>query len=341
MVFFAKIEYSKVTPLLDIIKEAAEIAAKGTSEGAKAVAEATKSMQITADTLKDILPRLSKITEFQAAMAESLKADSAVIKEIGDSAPDVLKNIAIKHPSPELLKNIGKSNPKLLEKIGAEMSGKDLFEIGKGMPKSMLKDLFKDSDSIAKLAEFAKDSPFKGAEEFLEEAKAARTGKVLKVFKAGAKFCKKSKVACTTIIGGAGLGTYLKLRYDHLKEDERQCIGVCLPSNWDLYENSQDKTIEYRSLPIKDDKGKAIDDFSKDNVCHSPEKDCNKFCEKACHVDTGALNLLGIKSFVEDTFKELMDLFNDIPEWIKITLYVGAGLLILLLILKIVSLFKK
>ena len=333
---FSKIEYSEANELVDIIKAGAKAAEKAGPEIKSAVMAATKGSEITVENLRNILPELSKIKEFRSGMVQGLKENTGVIKELGKSDPGLLKDIVKENPSSELIKNIASSNPDILKDLSKNMSGKELFNFSKDITDSKsLKSIFKDSESVEKLSRYVKDSG-KG-EGLLSAVKDARTGKVIKGLKTGATFCSRNKTSCA-LLATSGVATYVAEKYKHLKDEERECIGACLPKNWDNYKAKRDSNIEYQSLPLKNKDGSDISEFNSDNVCQSSEKDCDKFCEKACHQDTGILNLLGLKRVVNDTFNELLGLLNNIPQWVKIL----VGVLFAVLIIGgVVKIFKK
>ena len=146
----------------------------------------------------------------------------------------------------------------------------------------------------------------------------------------GAKICYENPKTCTALVTGTGVAAYVATKNKNASEEEKKCKSICLPINWDKHiQDPKNVTIEYRKVPVVDKDGKPIG-FPGDEVCQSPTKDCDVFCDKACHINRSLLGDIPFMSTIVDTLK---DIFNSIFGKI------GIAILVALLVLFIVSKF--
>ena len=83
------------------------------------------------------------------------------------------------------------------------------------------------------------------------------------------------------ITGGLVIGgvLYLEKKFDDADEDTKNCIGVCLPENWDEYKYGDLKKsdLKYREID-EDEDGYDVNQ----PLCKKAIADCGEYCGKKC-----------------------------------------------------------
>lgn len=173
---------------------------------------------------------------------------------------------------------------------------------------------------------------------------AKKSGKVVKAASKN-KDVRKAAVAAAAL-GGA---LYLDKKFKEEAENTKECIKVCLPSNWDEYKGAgvggtlEKSSLQYTTLEsIKDEDGKLpskIGDVSWDDqpFCKKDIGDCSKYCVDKCKATHDA-NIPGsaLANKAADTAKNAAgDLFSAVMPDPK-TFYIIGGILALLAILGMV-----
>ena len=189
--------------------------------------------------------------------------------------------------------------------------------------------------------EFEEKVSKKAGDEAGDEASEEAGKKAVKGFSLskGAKYCAEHPGFCLSLAtiggGGGGLAAYIIKKNKDASKEERACKAVCLPSNWPAYKAGSETTIKYRKIPITDKDGK-VTDFPKDEVCQSPTKDCDKFCDKACHVSRSLLNDIPFLGNITDTITDIFTQMFSGP-----MKYITTGILIAVALAIVVPLFLK
>lgn len=181
----------------------------------------------------------------------------------------------------------------------------------------------------------AKKAASAAAKEGAEEgaSKAAKSLPGYNWVSGGAKLCYDNPKTCAGVAGATALGTYIGVKNKQASDEEKACKTVCLPVNWPDYVADPDNTqINYRPIPVTGTDGKATG-FPADEVCKSPEKDCDKFCDDACHVSRSLLNDIPFMGNIEDTITDaLSQIFGDYAQ------YIGTFLTIVIVIMIVAGL---
>ena len=83
------------------------------------------------------------------------------------------------------------------------------------------------------------------------------------------------------ITGGLVIGgvLYLENKFDDADEDTKNCIGICLPENWDEYKYGDLKksNLKYREID-EDEDGYDVNQ----PLCKKAIADCGEYCGKKC-----------------------------------------------------------
>jgi len=97
------------------------------------------------------------------------------------------------------------------------------------------------------------------------------------------------------ITGGLVIGgvLYLENKFDDADEDTKNCIGVCLPENWDEYKYGDLKKsdLKYREID-EDEDGYDVNQ----PLCKEAIADCGEYCGKKCE-EIHAYRMPGSRAF--------------------------------------------
>jgi len=121
------------------------------------------------------------------------------------------------------------------------------------------------------------------------------------------------------ITGGMVFGAYRYLddKYRKSDEDIRNCVGICLPENWDDHKfgDLKKSELKYREL---DEDDEAYDENQP--LCTKTMTDCGKYCSQKCE-DIYDYDLPGT-----DVFKGAADDAGDAAKGLFSGLFEGLGL---------------
>jgi len=237
----------------------------------------------------------------------------------------------------EIIKDVTKEAVEDAAKGAAEDAAKGAAEdAAKDAAEDVAEDVAKDAADDA--AEDAAKGAAKGA--------AGDAAKVIKPFEwlkgaasGGAELCSNNPRTCAALVAGTGVAAYVAEKNAKASKEEQACKSVCLPSNWNDYIGDPDNTtIKYRAVPVLDKDGNPTG-FPADEVCKSPEKDCDKFCDRACHISRSLLGDVPFLGNVTDTIEDLFNqFFGKFGKYVSYFLYFCIVAFIIFLIFK---LFKK
>jgi len=185
-------------------------------------------------------------------------------------------------------------------------------------------------DAAEDAAKGAAEDAAKGIKPF-EWLKGAASG--------GAKLCTDNPRTCAALVAGTGVAAYVAEKNAKASKEEQACKSVCLPTNWPEYIGDPDNTtIKYRAVPVLDKDGNPTG-FPGDEVCKSPEKDCDKFCDKVCRVSRSLLGDVPFLGNVTDTIEDLFNqFFGKFGKYVSYFLYFCIVAFVIFLIF---NLFKK
>jgi len=211
-----------------------------------------------------------------------------VMKTVMDVNPDAFAKIIKQMPmSSDMTKALKKMNNTQLQSITKNMDEADKLDFLKkvdAVDPSLAKRM--DPDYVSKTAKLTDDAK--------------------DVLKANSK---------KLITGGLVFGAYryLENKYKDAEEDIKNCVGICLPENWDDHKFGTLKKSEltYRELD-EDDEG-----YDKNQpLCTKTMTDCGKYCGDKCE-DIYDYDLPGsnaIKGAAEDAAEGAGGLFSGLFE---------------------------
>lgn len=130
----------------------------------------------------------------------------------------------------------------------------------------------------------------------------------------------KKLIAGGLVLGG---GIYLNKKYKDAEEDIKNCIGVCLPDNWDehAYGSLEKSELKYRPLTYTDGNGDEITVDENQPLCSNVMDDCAKYCSDQCEelhdYDAPGIDLAkgagdDAADLAGDLFKNVTDLFSGL-----------------------------
>ena len=233
---------------------------------------------------------VGKYADDLAAMFKNLDSTSIkrVMNTVMDANPETFAKIIKKMPMNSNITNaLKKMNTTQLQSITKNMDEADKLDFLKkvdAVDPSLAKRMDTDYVSTgAKLTDDAKD-----------------------VLKANSK---------KLITGGMVFGAYRYLdnKYRKADEDVRNCVGICLPENWDDHKfgDLKKSELKYRELD-EDDEG-----YDKNQpLCTKTMTDCGKYCSQKCE-DIYDYDLPGsraLKGAADDAGEAAKGLFSGLFE---------------------------
>ena len=155
----------------------------------------------------------------------------------------------------------------------------------------------------------------------------------------------KKLIAGGLILGG---GIYLNNKYKDAEENIKNCIGVCLPDNWDehAYGSLEKSELNYRPLTYTDGNGEEITVDENQPLCSNVMDDCEKYCSDQCEelhdYDAPGMNLAkgagdDAADLAGDLFKSFTDLFSGIFSGSGIFSMVSLGLCALMFVFLVMT----
>ena len=286
------------------------------------MASAFKSLVKSFDTAADAAGAINALAvAFKKIPADDMKA---VIKNVAGSADgaSTMANIFKKlDVGEDLVTSLGKIDGSDLKKIVGKMDSADRAAF-----------ISKIDGFDPALAKKMDPSSGTAATRTLEKASDA------------ARANSKKLIAGGLILGG---GIYLNNKYKDAEEDIKNCIGVCLPDNWDehAYGSLEKSELNYRPLTYTDENGEEITVDENQPLCSNVMDDCEKYCSDQCEelhdYDAPGIDLAkgaadDAADLAGDLFKSFTDLFSGIFSGSGIASMVSLGLCALMFVFLVI-----
>jgi hypothetical protein len=286
-----------------------------------------------ASVFKGLFKNLDKVDD----AAGALDALTVAFKNIpADDMKTVVKNVAGSADGMSTMANIFKKMPvdKKLTDVLGEIDGSDLKKIVGKMESGERATFIKKIDDLdPDLAKKMDPSSGTAASRSLEKAADV------------ARANSKKLIAGGLVLGG---GIYLNKKYKDAEEDIKNCIGVCLPDNWDehAYGSLEKSELTYRPLTYTDGNGEEITVDENQPLCSNVMDDCEKYCSDQCEelhdydapgidLAKGAADDAG--DLFEDLLKSFTDLFSGIFSGSGIFSMVSLGLCALMVVFLVIT----
>ena len=247
----------------------------------------------------------------------------------------VIKNVAGSADGMSTMANIFKKMPvdKGLTDALKNIDGSDLKKIVGKMESGERATFIKKIDDLdPSLAKKMDPSSGTAATRTLEKASDA------------ARANSKKLIAGGLVLGG---GIYLNNKYKDAEEDIKNCIGVCLPDNWDehAYGSLEKSELNYRPLTYTDGNGEEITVDENQPLCSNVMDNCEKYCSDQCEelhdYDAPGIDLAkgaadDAADLAGDLFKSFTDLFSGIFSGSGIASMVSLGLCALMFVFLVI-----
>lgn len=287
------------------------------------MASAFKSLVKNLDTAADAAGAINALAvAFKKIPADDMKA---VIKNVAGSAdgPSTMANIFKKlEVSDDLVTSLGKIDGSDLKKIVGKM------------------------DSGDRAAFISKVDAFDPAvAKKMDPSSGTAATRALEKSADAARANSKKLIAGGLVLGG---GIYLNNKYKDAEEDIKNCIGVCLPDNWDehAYGSLEKSELNYRPLTYTDENGEEITVDENQPLCSSVMDNCEKYCSDQCEelhdYDAPGIDLAkgagdDAADLAGDLFKSFTDLFSGIFSGSGIFSMVSLGLCALMFVFLVIT----
>lgn len=277
-------------------------------------------------------------TGFGAAANASGAIDALTVafKNIpADDMKTVIKNVAESADGASTMANIFKKldvGEDLVTSLG-KIDGSDLKKIVGKMESGERATFIKKIDDLdPDLAKKMDPSSGTAATRALEKASDA------------ARANSKKLIAGGLVLGG---GIYLNNKYKDAEENIKNCIGVCLPDNWDehAYGSLEKSELNYRPLTYTDENGDEITVDENQPLCSNVMDNCEKYCSDQCEelhdYDAPGIDLAkgaadDAADLAGDLFKSFTDLFSGIFSGSGIASMVSLGLCALMFVFLVI-----
>lgn len=247
----------------------------------------------------------------------------------------VIKNVAGSADGASTMANIFKKMPvdkKLTDALG-QIDGSDLKNIVKKM------DTGDKAAFIKKIDDLDPDLAKK-----MDPSSGTATTRALEKASDAARANSKKLIAGGLILGG---GIYLNNKYKDAEEDIKNCIGVCLPDNWDehAYGSLEKSELNYRPLTYTDENGEEITVDENQPLCSNVMDNCETYCSDQCEelhdYDAPGMDLAkgaadDAADLAGDLFKSFTDLFSGIFSGSGIASMVSLGLCALMFVFLVI-----
>ena len=285
-----------------------------------------------ASVFKGLFKNLDKVDD----AAGALDALTVAFKNIpADDMKTVVKNVAGSADGMSTMANIFKKMPvdKKLTDVLGEIDGSDLKKIVGKMESGERATFIKKIDDLdPDLAKKMDPSSGTAASRSLEKAADV------------ARANSKKLIAGGLVLGG---GIYLNKKYKDAEEDIKNCIGVCLPDNWDehAYGSLEKSELTYRPLTYTDGNGEEITVDENQPLCSNVMDNCEKYCSDQCEelhdYDAPGIDLAkgaadDAADLAGDLFKSFTDLFSGIFSGSGIASMVSLGLCALMFVFLVI-----
>lgn len=208
------------------------------------------------------------------AKGSSSAADAA---RYADDLAVIFKNLdktAIKN----VMGGIMDANPETFSKIIKNMPiNSNITDALKGLNTTQLQSITKNMNEVDKLDFLKKiDTVDPSLAKRMDPDYVSKTSKLADDAKDVLKANSKKLITGGLVFGGY---RYLEKKYSDAEEDIKNCVGICLPENWDDHKFGDLKKSEltYRELD-EDDEG-----YDKNQpLCKKTMTDCGKYCGDKC-----------------------------------------------------------
>ena len=162
--------------------------------------------------------------------------------------------------------------------------------------------------------------------------KISKTDRAMGMAETGFGVVKKTCGKNIGLCAGSGIAAYLTYdSYKELKEEQKQCLDICMPEDWGNYKKGRISQPTYKTIDAKSPNDPSLSyaelyPDNKDYVCTRPnlledgfqlnDKDsCDKFCQNVCDFtlrDVLTNAPAAGASIVTDTIKDILgDIFGD------------------------------
>ena len=247
-----------------------------------------------------------------------LAKGSSSAADVGRYASDLAKMFEKLEPTAikNIMKTVMDANPETFSKIMKKMTmNSDMTNALKKMNTTQLQSITKNMDEADKL-------------DFLKKVDAVDPSLAKRMdtdyVSTGAKITDDAKDVLKAnskklVTGGMVFGAYkyLEKKYRKSDEDIRNCVGICLPENWDDHKfgDLKKSELKYRELD-EDDEGYD----ENQPLCTKTMTDCGKYCSQKCE-DIYDYDLPGT-----DVLKGAADDAGDAAKGLFSGLFEGLGL---------------
>ena len=279
---------------------------------------------------------LVKNLDTAADAAGAINALAVAFKKIpADDMKAVIKNVAGSADGASTMANIFKKldvGEDLVTSLG-KIDGSDLKKIVGKM------------DSADRAAFISKVDAFDPAvAKKMDPSSGTAATRTLEKASDAARANSKKLIAGGLVLGG---GIYLNNKYKDAEEDIKNCIGVCLPDNWDehAYGSLEKSELNYRPLTYTDENGEEITVDENQPLCSSVMDNCEKYCSDQCEelhdYDAPGIDLAkgagdDAADLAGDLFKSFTDLFSGIFSGSGIASMVSLGLCALMFVFLVI-----
>jgi len=290
-----------------------------------------------ASTLGDLFIAGVKNVDTAADAASAISSLAVAFKNIpADKMKDVIKTVAGSADGMSTMANIFKKMPvdKKLTDVLGQIDGSDLKKIVGKM------------DSGDRAAFISKVDAFDPAlAKKMDPSSGTAVSRSLEKAADAARANSKKLIAGGIVLGG---GIYLNKKYKDAEEDIKNCIGVCLPDNWDehAYGSLEKSELKYRPLTYTDGNGEEITVDENQPLCSNVMDDCEKYCSDQCEelhdYDAPGIDLAkgaadDAADLFEDLLKSFTDLFSGIFSGSGIFSMVSLGLCALMVVFLVIT----
>lgn len=279
---------------------------------------------------------LVKNLDTAADAAGAINALAVAFKKIpADDMKAVIKNVAGSADGPSKMANIFKK---------LEVSDDLVTSLGK-IDGSDLKKIVGKMDSADRAAFISKVDAFDPAvAKKMDPSSGTAATRTLEKASDAARANSKKLIAGGLVLGG---GIYLNNKYKDAEEDIKNCIGVCLPDNWDehAYGSLEKSELNYRPLTYTDENGEEITVDENQPLCSNVMDNCETYCSDQCEelhdYDAPGMDLAkgaadDATDLAGDLFKSFTDLFSGIFSGSGIASMVSLGLCALMFVFLVI-----
>ena len=286
--------------------------------------------------MASVFKGLFKNFDTAADAAGAIDALTVAFKNIpADDMKTVIKNVAGSADGASTMANIFKKldvGEDLVTSLG-KIDGSDLKKIVGKM------------DSADRAAFISKVDGFDPAlAKKMDPSSGTAASRALEKAADAARANSKKLIAGGIVLGG---GIYLNNKYKDAEENIKNCIGVCLPDNWDehAYGSLEKSELNYRPLTYTDENGEEITVDENQPLCSNVMDNCEKYCSDQCEelhdYDAPGIDLAkgaadDATDLAGDLFKSFTDLFSGIFSGSGIASMVSLGLCALMFVFLVI-----